>query len=84
MCFIQKRFFVTLKSVFEKYVIFRKAFEEGENAICEEILIQDNINISSSEEYVDIDSFNEDNITLNSDDSPDHDNFEEEDEGSKF
>ena len=62
----------------------RKAFEEGENAICEEILIQENINISSSEEYVDIDSYNEDNLTLNSDDSPDHDNFEEEDEGSKF
>jgi len=61
-----------------------KAFEEGENAVCEEILIQDNINISSGEEYVDIDSFNEDNLTLNSDDSPDHDNFEEEDEGSKF
>ena len=62
----------------------RKAFEEGENAICEEILIQENINISSSEEYVDIDSYNEDNLTLNSDDSPDHDNFEEEHEGSKF
>ena len=63
----------------------RKAFEEGENAICEEILIQDSINnLSSSEEYVDIDSFNEDNLTLNSDDAPDHDNFEDEDEGSKF
>ena len=63
----------------------RKAFEEGENEICEEILIRDSINISSSEEYVDIDSFNEDNLTLNSDDVPDPDTFDEaEDEGSKF
>jgi len=62
-----------------------KAFEEGENEICEEILIRDSINISSSEEYVDIDSFNEDNLTLNSDDVPDPDTFDEaEDEGSKF
>ena len=61
----------------------RKAFEEGENAICEEILIQDTLNISNSEEYVDIDSYNEDNLTLNSD-APDHDTFEEDDEGSKF
>jgi len=63
-----------------------KAFEEGENGICEEILIRDRINISANEEYVDIDSYNEehdnmDNVTINSDDAPDS---IEEDDSSKF
>ena len=39
---------------------FRKAFEDGENGICEQVLIEDTINISNNEEYIDIDSFNDD------------------------
>ena len=60
---------------------FRKAFEDGENGICEQVLIEDTINISNNEEYIDIDSFNDDSVTINSDDSPDS---TEEDDASKF
>ena len=50
------------------------------------LLIRDRINISANEEYVDIDSYNEehdnmDNVTINSDDAPDS---IEEDDSSKF
>ena len=61
---------------------FRKAFEEGENGICEQVLIEDTFNISNNEEYVDIDSYNDDSsVTINSDDNPDS---TEEDDASKF
>jgi len=59
-----------------------KAFEEGENGICEQVLIEDTFNISNNEEYVDIDSYNDDSsVTINSDDNPDS---TEEDDASKF
>ena len=50
------------------------------------LFIRDRINISANEEYVDIDSYNEehdnmDNVTINSDDAPDS---IEEDDSSKF
>lgn len=71
----------------EYLFLFRKAFEERENGICEEILIQNpSINIRSNEEYVDLDDgFNDvddnDNITLHSDEGQDS---IEEDDSSKF
>merc|ERR1711976_20720 len=57
-----------------------KAFEENENRNYEEIMIRETVNISNTEDYVDIDSYNDDNdnVTINSDDA-----IEEED-GSKF
>ena len=78
---LSMQIFFLLRVVESTHWHFRKAFEEGENGICEQVLIEDAINISNNEEYVDIDSYNEDSVTINSDDSPDS---TEEDDASKF
>merc|ERR1711910_41250 len=54
-----------------------KAFEEVENGLaCEDV----NMKECCTEEYVDIDSYNEDSLTLQSDDIHDNEEEEEEDE----
>ena len=79
---LSMQIFFLLMVVEITYWHFRKAFEEeNENGICEQVLIEDTINISNNEEYIDIDSFNDDSVTINSDDSPDS---TEEDDASKF
>jgi len=57
-----------------------KAFEESEQRYSEEVFMRETINISTND-YVDIDSYNEDSITINSDELPDS---TEEDDASKF
>ena len=61
-------------------------YENYWNILLTPLFIRDRINISANEEYVDIDSYNEehdnmDNVTINSDDAPDS---IEEDDSSKF
>ena len=57
--------------------IYRKAFEEVENGLaCED----GNMKECCTEEYVDIDSYNEDSLTLQSDEIHDNEEEEEEDE----
>jgi len=54
-----------------------KAFEEVENGLaCEDV----NMKECCTEEYVDIDSYNEDSLTLQSDEIHDNEEEEEEDE----
>jgi len=57
-----------------------KAFEESEQRFSEEVFMRETININSND-YVDLDSYNEDSITINSDELPDS---TEEDDASKF